>query len=168
MFDWDLAKSVHCPSGQVAEGSQQCFLHPDLRPVDRSVAGQIWGTVDPELVFQDETDADRCAEAGGNRAYLFEKPGEVVVLENYIELLTDDGRAEVLATARVRHDVDTDRWRFDFGFVAPGDCTVAFTCSATEDSPEEDDYPDVEGSSFDFESRDDVAVADNERTGVEL
>ena len=168
MIDWDLAKSVHCPSGQVEDGAQQCFLRPALRLVDRSVSGEIWGTVDPELVFQDETDVERCAEAGGNRVYLFEKPGVEAILEDDIDLLTDDGRAEVLATARVRHDLDTDRWRFDFAFVAPGEYTVAFTCSATEDSPEEDDYPDIDGSSFDFESRGDVSVTDSERTIVEL
>lgn len=168
VVDWDLAKSVHCPPGQVEGEVQQCFLRPALRLVDRSQSGDIWGTVDPELVYQDETDAERCSDEGGNRVYLFEKPTVDPVLEDDIDMLPDDGRAEVLATAIVRYDVDNDLWRFDFGFVAPGEYTLAFSCSATEDSPEEDDYPEIEGSRFDFESRADAIVLENERTIIEL
>ena len=83
-------------------------------------------------------------------------------------MLPDDGRAEVLATAEVWLDLVDLKYRFKFGFVAPGDYTVAFSCSATADSPDTDDYPDVDGSLFDFETRADLTVDDAARTNVDL
>ena len=80
----------------------------------------------------------------------------------------NDGRAEVLATAAVRYDLVDLKYRFKFGFVAPGDYTVAFSCSATADDPDTDDFPDVAGSLFDFETRTDLTVVDAARTDVEL
>lgn len=168
IIDWDLAMAIHCPPAQLEGETPLCFLHPALRILDRAEAGSIWGTVDESLVFIDETDAERCAPDGGNRVYLFTRPVDAPALIDDIDVLADDGRADVLATAEVRLDLVDLRYRFKFGFVAPGDYTVAFSCSATADDPGEDDYPEVEGSLFDFETRADVTVVDSTRTDVDL
>jgi len=168
IIDWDLAMAIHCPPGQMEGDVPLCFLHPALRLLDRAESGSIWGTVDETLVYIDETDAERCAPDGGNRAYLFVKPVDAATLVDDIDLLVDDGRAEVLATAEVRYDLVDLKYRFKFGFVAPGDYTVAFSCSATADDPGEDDYPDVAGSVFDFEAEADLTVVESTRTDVNL
>jgi hypothetical protein len=168
IIDWDLAMAINCPPGQVEGDIPLCFLHPALRVLDRAEAGSIWGTVDEALVYIDETDAERCAPDGGNRAYLFEKPADAATLVDDIDPLADDGRAQVLATAEVRYDLVDLKYRFKFGFVAPGDYTVAFSCSAIADDPGVDDYPDVQGSLFDFEAEMDLTVVDATRTDVDL
>jgi hypothetical protein len=168
IIDWDLAMAIHCPPPMVEGDTQVCFLHPALRLLDRAASGSIWGTVAEDLVFIDETDAARCAPAGGNRVYLFEKNGTAETALDDIDMLPDDGRAEVLATAEVWLDLVDLKYRFKFGFVAPGDYTVTFSCSATADSPDTDDYPDVDGSLFDFETRADLTVDDAARTNVDL
>jgi hypothetical protein len=168
IIDWDLAQAIHCPPGQEENGVPLCFLHPALRLLDRAECGSIWGTVDEALVYIDETDAERCAPDGGNRVYLFEKTVGAETPVDDIDMEEDDGRAEVLATAAVRYDLVDLKYRFGFGFVAPGEYTVAFSCSATADDPDTDDFPDVAGSQFDFETRADLAVDDATRTDIDL
>ncbi len=168
IIDWDLAMAIHCPPSQIEGDVQTCYLHPALRLLDRAESGSIWGTVDDELVFIDETDVDRCAPAGGNRVYLFEKTAGVTTLVDDLDLLPDDGRAEVLATAEVWYDLVDLKYRFKFGFVAPGEYTIAFSCSATADDPSADDFPDIEGSLFDFVAQSDLTVEEATRTVVGL
>lgn len=168
IIDWDLAQAIHCPPGQFEGDVPLCFLHPALRLLDRAECGSISGVVDESLVFVDETDAERCSPDGGNRVYLFERPAGADTLVDDIDMVADDPRAEVLATAEVRYDLVDLKYRFKFGFVAPGEYTVGFSCSATADDPGLDDYPDVPASLFDFETRADLAVVDATRTDIEL
>ena len=141
VIDWHLAKAVHAPKGQ----SPNYQLRPALRITDRAETGKITGTVDPALI--DENAVAACA--GGNSVYLFSRP-DGAVAEDDLDELADDGRAPVLTTARVTYDAETDRWRFSIGFVAL------------------DDYPDIPGSEFDFESRTDLTVHVGETTSIEL
>jgi hypothetical protein len=166
IIDWDLAMAIQCPPGQMEGDVPLCYLHPALRILDRAESGSIWGTVDEALVYVDDTDAGRCAPDGGNRVYLFEKPADAVTPIDDIDMLADDGRAEVLATAEVRFDLVDLKYRFKFAFVAPGNYTVAFSCSATADEPGTDDYPDIVESLFDFEAETDLTVVDATRTDV--
>ncbi len=168
IIDWDLAQAIHCPPGQFEGDVRLCFLHPALRLLDRAESGSIWGVVDESLVFIDDTDIERCAPEGGNRAYLFEKPVADVTLVDDIDMVAADVRAEVLATAEVSLDLTDLKYRFKFGFVAPGEYTVAFTCSATSDDPGSDDYPDIQGSNFSFAAQADLTVTDATRTEVNL
>jgi len=160
VIDWHLAEAIHAPSGQ----EPNYKLRPALRITDRAETGKITGTVDPSRI--DENAADDCA--GGNSVYLFAKPDAAAVAEDDIDELVDDGRAEVLTTARVAYDSEADEWGFVIGFVAPGDFTAAFSCSAAADDAAVDDYPDVPGSEFDFESRTDLTVRSGETTDIEL
>jgi hypothetical protein len=160
VIDWNLAQAIHAPAGQ----EPNYKLKPALRITDRVETGKIAGTVDASRI--DENAVADCA--GGNSVYLFSRPDAAVVAEDDLDELEDDGRADVLTTARVTYDSQADQWRFSIGFVAPGDYTAAFTCSAAADDPAIDDYPNVSGSEFDFESRADLSVAVGNTTEIEL
>jgi hypothetical protein len=160
VIDWNLAQSVHAPTGQ----DLNHYLRPALRITDRAESGVIRGTVAPELI--DENAPAGCA--GGNRVYLFARPDAAETPIDDLDMETGDGRAEVLTTASVDYNVDRDAWEWVFGFVAPGSYTVAFTCSASADEPALDEYPDVAGSAFDFASRADVDVAASDESTATL
>jgi hypothetical protein len=160
VIDWNLAKAIHAPEGQ----DPNHYLRPALRITDRAESGVIRGTVAAGLI--DENNPDNCA--GGNRVYLFDKPADEDALLDDIDEELDDGRADPLTTAKVEYDVDSDEWRWVIGYVAPGDYTVAFTCSAMADEPLENDYPDIPDSAFDFAARDDVTVVAQETSPVIL
>jgi hypothetical protein len=150
VIDWNLAESIHAPSGL----DDNHMLRPALRITNRAESGVIRGTVAAELV-----DENRPAEcAGGNRVYLFAKPEGAETPVDDIDMVVDDLNAAVLTTAPVTYSADRNAWEWVFGFVAPGNYTVAFTCSARADDPALDDYPDVPDSAFDFSSRADVLV----------
>jgi hypothetical protein len=150
VIDWNLAAAVGAPPGQ----DPNRFLRPALRITDRAESGVIRGTVAPELI--DANNPDGCA--GGNRVYLFARPDEGETAIDDMDELVDDGRAEVEASAGVSYSADRDAWEWVFGFVAPGDYTVAFTCSSTVDDSMVDDYPAAAGSEFGFAAREDVTV----------
>ena len=160
VIDWNLANAVHAPSGQ----DPNYFIRPALRITNRAEVGTIMGTVDSTRI--DENDPDNCE--GGNRVYLFAKPDAADTLEDDMDELVDDGRADVLTTAMVTYDVNDDAWEFVIGFVSPGNYTVAFTCSSSKDDSMLDDYPDNAVSNFDFASRADVPVETGTTTDVAL
>jgi hypothetical protein len=151
VIDWNLAQAIHQPSGQ----DNNHYLRPALKIVDRAESGVIRGTVDPALI--DENAPDDCA--GGNRVYLFAKPDDGETPIDDLDMETDDARAEILTTAAVDYRAEDNTWAWEFGFVAPGNYTVAFTCSARADDPGLDEYPDDPESAFGFASRADVEVA---------
>ncbi len=150
IIDWNLANAVHAPPGQ----DPNYFIRPALRITNRALVGTIEGTVPAGLI--DENNPASCS--GGNRVYLFEKPAGSETLLDDMDEEVADGRAEVVTTAAVEYDVNSDEWRFVIGFVSPGDYTVAFTCSSTSDDSMIDDFPDNAVSGFDFAARDDVSV----------
>ncbi len=160
VIDWNLANAVHAPSGQ----DQNYLIRPALRITNRAEVGTIMGIVDSTRI--DENNSANCE--GGNRVYLFEKPDGADTLEDDMDALVDDGRADVLTTAMVTYDVNDDAWKFVIGFVSPGNYTVAFTCSSSKDDSMRDDYPDNADSNFDFASRADVTVETGTTTDVTL
>ena len=150
VVDWNLAQAIHAPTGQ----DMNHYLRPALKITNRAESGVVRGTVDAALI--DENAPTACA--GGNRVYLFARPGDGEVLMDDLDMVTDDPRAEVLTTASVDYSVDRDAWEWVFGFVAPGSYTVAFTCSAMADDPALDEYPEDATSAFGFASQADVEV----------
>ena len=150
VIDWNLAAAIGTPPGQ----DDNRFLRPALKITDRAESGVIRGTVPAELI--DSNNPDNCA--GGNRVYLFARAEEGETAIDDMDELVEDGRAEVEATAGVSYNSDRDAWEWVFGFVAPGDYTVAFTCSSTADDATVDDYPDIDASEFDFAAREDVTA----------
>jgi hypothetical protein len=149
VIDWNLAQAIHQPTGQ----DLNHYLRPALKIVDRAESGVIRGTVDAALV--DENAPGDCA--GGNRVYLFAKPDAETPIDD-LDMETDDARADVLTTASVDYRAEDNTWAWEFGFVAPGNYTIAFTCSAVADDPALDEYPDDPASAFGFASRADVEV----------
>jgi hypothetical protein len=160
IIDWNLANAVHAPSGQ----DPNYFIRPALRITNRAEVGTIMGAVDAGKI--DENNPDNCE--GGNRVYLFKKPDGADTLEDDMDELLDDGRADVLTTALVTYDVNDNAWKFVIGFVSPGNYTVAFTCSSLADDSMLDDYPDNAVSNFDFASRADLTVETGTTTDVTL
>jgi len=149
IIDWDLARALHAPEGQ----DPNWYLRPALRITDRADAWTIFGQVDPALLTENDVATPPVCD-GGDRVYLFANPDDDSLSpDDYVDDIDfepDDGRADVLTTAAVTWDGVADYATFVIGFVAPGDYTVAFTCSSLADDPGVDDYPGVPDSSFDF------------------
>jgi hypothetical protein len=125
-IDFDLRKSVHDPVGQ-----EDYVLRPALRLVDNLEVGSISGTVSESLV----TDSS-CTS--GNAVYLYAGHGATV---------DDVGSADgPLGSGLVTYDANSGEYRYEIGFVAAGQYTVAFTCQAADDDPGLDDPIDFSGA----------------------
>ncbi|MBS0579529.1 MAG: DUF4382 domain-containing protein [Proteobacteria bacterium] len=120
--DFDLRKAITCPPGQ----SPACILKPALRLVDNTTVGNIQGTVDASLVVSGCTPG----------VYLYS--GTVTTPEdmNSTAPATDTNqplasKAPVLA--------QSGGYYYQFTFLSPGSYSVAFTCQAAVDNPDQAD-----------------------------
>jgi hypothetical protein len=119
-IDFDLRKAITCPPGQ----SPNCILKPAMRLVNNDSVGNIQGIVDPTL-----TAADGC-EPG---VYLY--TGSVAAPADNNS--TVSGSSQPLAS---KVPVQTnDGLYYQFTFLPPGTYTVAYTCQADEDNPDQAD-----------------------------
>ncbi len=121
-IDFDLRKSITCPPGQ----APACMLKPALRLVDNTTVGNIQGTVDASLVGADCTPG----------VYLYN--GTVTAPEdmNSTAPATDmnqpvASRAPVLA--------QSGGYYYQFTFLSPGSYSIALTCQAAMDNPDQAD-----------------------------
>lgn len=115
-IDFDLRKSLVNP-----QSGDYYFLKPSLRLVDNSLIGHIAGTVDENLYCEGE----------GNAVYVFDGHDA-----DPIDINT--GRDDnPVTTANVSYDGSD--YSFSVGFLTEGDYTLAFTCDAGMDDPEEED-----------------------------
>jgi hypothetical protein len=114
-IDFDLRKSVFAPPGL----GGNYILRPALRLVDNNQVGVISGTVFPELLLPLD-----CAPG----VYVYEgadsTPGDMGT--------TAVGASEPLASVRV-----DEMGTYAIHYIAAGEYTVAFTCDAEADLPEE-------------------------------
>ncbi len=126
VIDFDLRKSVNDP-----KGFPDYRLKPSLRLIDLSESGNIVGSVDASLLNADHCTGDVNTGAGF----------AVYVYEGADAIISDEGSEEnaPLTSAAVRFNDDSGLWDYTVGFVAPGMYTVAFTCQAADDSPENGD-----------------------------
>lgn len=115
-IDFDLRKSLVDP-----QNGEHYFLKPALRLVDNSQIGHIRGTVDENLYCEGE----------GNAVYVFDGHDA-----NLIDINTERDENPV-TTANVSHGGEA--YTFSVGFLTAGDYTLAFTCDAGDDDPEDDD-----------------------------
>lgn len=123
VIDFDLRKSVTDPQGSFPD----YILRPSLRLIDLGASGSIAGTVDAALLTTDNCTADAYA---------------VYVYEGALAEVGDEGSAfPPLASAAVVLDGDLGLWRYEVGFLPAGDYTVAFTCEAANDDPEQANDP---------------------------
>lgn len=128
-IDFDLRKSITAPPGR-----PNAILKPALRLVDNMVVGSINGTIDGSLVAQE------CADATVN-------DGSVYVYSGLDATPTDlqGTSSDPIATALVKYT--DDAYSYEVGFLAEGDYTVAYTCSADIDDPATADDVVFSGSS---------------------
>lgn len=120
-IDFDLRKSVH------QEGTGDYKLRPTLRMVDNLEVGAITGVV-PDVLVNSTSCNNGANNDTGNAVYLY--AGSVQMAADVSGVETDP-----LATATVRWDDQSQAYEFEFGFVAAGDYSLAFTCDALLDDP---------------------------------
>ncbi|MCP1675994.1 hypothetical protein J2T57_003149 [Natronocella acetinitrilica] len=120
------------------------MLRPSLRIVDNQKVGTIYGEVAESLFADESCNVD--TDGSGSAVYVYRgfdaSLGDVFLEEG--EVVERDEVDHPVTTANVRHKPDDEgmesyRYRYTIGFLTAGDYTVAFTCQARDDDPEEDD-----------------------------
>jgi hypothetical protein len=121
-IDFDLRKAITCPPGQ----APACFLKPVERLVDNTTVGNIQGTVSPLLV------PNGCTPG----VYLYS--GTVTVPEDMDNTVPSTDTNQPLAS-RVPVANSQPPYYYQFTFLPPGTYTVALTCQADLDNPDQAD-----------------------------
>jgi hypothetical protein len=121
-IDFDLRKAITCPTGQ----APQCFLKPVERLVDNTSVGNIQGTVSNTLV------PSGCSPG----VYLYS--GTVTSPEDMNSTAASSDTNQPLAS-KVPVATSLPPYYYQFTFLAPGTYTVAFTCQANLDNPDQAD-----------------------------
>ncbi|MBN7819441.1 DUF4382 domain-containing protein [Bowmanella yangjiangensis] len=134
-LEFDLRKSLVDPVGQ-----QVIFLKPrGVRLVANSEVGVLEGTVASSLI-EDASCADKVDPLVGNAVYLY--AGKDIAFDNLgddADSPTDTNEVSPYSMAAVNFDEATSTYRYQVGYVAAGDYTLAFTCRADLDMPETDE-----------------------------
>ena len=125
IIDFDLRKSVNNP-----KGFPDYRLKPSLRLINMAESGNIVGTVDQSLLIADDCSGDT-NDGDGFAVYIYEGADAVI---------DEEGSGNPpLTSASVRLNNGSALWEYNVGYLAPGDYSVAFTCQAADDDPEEPD-----------------------------
>lgn len=127
VVDWDVRKGLVRPPGQPGP-----MLRPAFRVIDMTEYGTLTVRVSAEAVADPASgcDADAPDLDIGNVAYVFDGHG---VEPDDI----DEADPEPIATMRAEQGPEGPYERSSP--LSPGDYTVAFTCRAGDDDPEDDD-----------------------------
>jgi hypothetical protein len=145
-IDFDLRQAVVCPPGQ----DPACLLKPVERLVDNTSVGNIQGQVSNSL-----------APAGCTPGvYLYR--GTVTTPEDMNSTAPADDANQPLAS-RVPVADSQPPYYYQFTFLEPGTYTVAFTCQASSDNPDQAD-PTVTFNPINS----DVVVAAGQTTTVDI
>lgn len=145
-IDFDLRKSVINP-----QNDGDYFLKPTLRLIDNSTVGHIAGDFD--------ITPSACEEGDSMAAYLYDGHGAT---PTDIDTSREDALNPV-TTARIVLDDDSGEYGYSIGYLDPGEYTLAYTCDADQDHPEEDNSEDM-----DFHDAVDVEVVESNTTTVDL
>ena len=125
-IDFDLRKSVTAPEGQ-----QDYFLRPTLRIVTVAQAGHIEGTATLSQLQEENCSNDLAADTG-SAVYVYQgtdvEPDDV-----------GGSGPQPVSSGLVTMDSSTGEFGFEVGFLLEGSYTVALTCQASDDDPEQDD-----------------------------
>jgi hypothetical protein len=120
--DFDLRQAVTCPPGQ----APACILKPAQRLVENTKVGNIQGAASAALV------PSGCVPA----VYLYS--GTVIVPEDMNSTApTTDANQPVGSKALAANT--SVPYYYQFTFLQPGNYTVAFTCQADQDNPDQAD-----------------------------
>lgn len=121
-IDFDLRKAITCPPGQ----APACILKPALRLVDNTTVGNIQGTVDASLVVAGCTPG----------VYLYN--GTVTTPEDMNSTAPATDMNQPLAS-KAPVLAQSGGYYYQFTFLSPGTYSVAFTCQAALDNPDQAD-----------------------------
>lgn len=123
-IDFDLRKAVTCPPGQGAS----CILKPALRLVEDTTVGNIQGNVATAQV------PDGCAPG----VYLYS--GNVAAPADMNSQAADASTQPIASVVpKLQTDAMGSHYYYQFTFLPPGGYTVAYTCQATLDDPDQAD-----------------------------
>jgi hypothetical protein len=123
MIDFDLRKSV-------VLSNDEYKLRPTLRMVNMDDVQHISGSIDAALLT-----AEHCSDANpstGNAVYLFE--GHDIAADDI-----DRHNPEPVTSAAVNLNPASGDYEYTLAFMPPGDYTLAFTCQADLDDPQDND-----------------------------
>ncbi len=142
-IDVELRKALTKPSSQ-----NHYLLRPSLRLINNAEVGTIEGTVNATLINDLSCTNDVAADEG-HSVYLYSSSdadtGDVNIDANGDgDHGTDDSdgttpESNPLTLADVSFDSNTAEYRYQIGFVAAGQYTIAFTCQSLDDLPESDE-----------------------------
>ena len=121
-IDFDLRKAIVCPPGQ----APACFLKPAQRLVENTMVGNIQGAASAVLV------PDGCAPA----VYLYSDNVTMPEDMNSTASMTDTNQPIASKALIAGSPVP---YYYQFTFLQPGTYTVAFTCQADQDNPDQAD-----------------------------
>lgn len=121
-IDFDLRKAVTCPGGQ----SPACTLKPAERLVNNTTVGNIQGAVSNALI------PSGCTPG----VYLYN--GTVTAPEDMNSLAPSADTNQPLASVAPVANSQPPYY-YQFTFLPPGTYTVAFTCQASQDNPDQAD-----------------------------
>jgi hypothetical protein len=121
-IDFDLRQAITCPPGQ----SPACVLKPVERLVDNTMVGNIQGVASNTLV------PSGCTPG----FYLYN--GTVTAPEDMNNTAPPSDTNQPLAS-RVPVADSQPPYYYQFTFLPPGTYTVAFTCQAAQDNPDQAD-----------------------------
>lgn len=121
-IDFDLRKAITCPPGQ----APVCTLKPTETLVDNTTVGNIQGVVDNTLV------PDGCTPG----VYLYN--GTVSAPEDMNSAAASSDTSQPIAS-KVPVATSQPPFYYQFTFLPPGTYTVAFTCQAGMDNPDQVD-----------------------------
>jgi hypothetical protein len=120
-IDFDLRKAITCPPGQ----APACILKPVERLVDNTSVGNIQGQITSTL-------PSGCTPG----VYLYS--GAVTKLEDMNSTAASTDTNQPLAS-KVPVATSAPPYYYQFTFLPPGTYTVAFTCEAALDNPDQTD-----------------------------
>ncbi len=121
-IDFDLRQAIICPPGQ----SPACILKPVERLVDNTTVGNIQGQVSNTLIPAGCTPG----------VYLY--AGTVSAPED-MNSAAPPGDLNQPIASKVPIATSLPPFYYQFTFLAPGNYTVAFTCEASQDNPDQAD-----------------------------
>ena len=121
-IDFDLRKAITCPTGQ----APACTLKPTEKLVDNTTVGNIQGVVDNTLV------PNGCTPG----VYLYS--GTVTAPADMDSTASSSDTNQPQASKLVVANSQPPYY-YQFTFLPPGTYTVAFTCQAAQDDPDQAD-----------------------------
>ncbi|MDJ0916164.1 MAG: DUF4382 domain-containing protein [Woeseiaceae bacterium] len=158
VVDWDLRQALVDPVGQPGV----LLLRPSLRITDQTRSGTLTGTVDTALLDATATGcANDLAADTGNAVYLFDG-----ATSNVNDI--NDTDTDPVVTANVTQDQDGN-YVYSISYLEVGEYTAAFTCTASNDDPAEDDNADDAVDPFDFAAVvNNITIVERETTVVDF